>query len=397
MGGDEGGPASPGGDESGEGSPHAGAETGADTEADLAEDADRLGFFGGDTLLPCGSLDAPSALQGGPPSPARTPRSPAPLPHHAHHGGHHDDGAASASSHDPHDSGEESSGLGEGRALPFEFRVLDAALDAVCSRLEDAVADVEAAAGPALDALAVRVTRRNLEDVKRVRGALAKLQSRVASVRGELQRLLDDDSDMRDMYLSRKAAARAAALRLWLGVRAGGAPHGAHHGHAPPATPHAHVWELADAGDDADIQELEDLLETYFAQVDHSASRLDVLKEFIQDTEDYVNIDLDSKRNKILEVNVLVGLAALVHAAGSCAYGVFGMNFLLDADGEPRGTLVPDPGGWHAGGFRAVAIAVAALSVLAWVAIVWGFRRDGFIHIIALPKLPLPTAADGRS
>jgi hypothetical protein len=35
------------------------------------------------------------------------------------------------------------------RDLPFEFRVLDAALDAVCSRLEDAVADVEAAAGPA--------------------------------------------------------------------------------------------------------------------------------------------------------------------------------------------------------------------------------------------------------
>ena len=114
------------------------------------------------------------------------------------------------------------------------------------------------------------------------------------------------------------------------------------------------------------------------------------LKEFIQDTEDYVNIDLDSKRNKILEVNVLVGLAALVHAAGSCAYGVFGMNFLLDADGEPRGTLVPDPGGAHAGAFRAVAISVAALSVLAWVAIVWGFRRDGFIHIIAVPKLPLP-------
>ena len=118
-----------------------------------------------------------------------------------------------------------------------------------------------------------------------------------------------------------------------------------------------------------------------------------VLKEFIQDTEDYVNIDLDAKRNKILEVNVLVGLAALVHGAASCTYGVFGMNFILDADGEPRGTMIPDPGGMHAGGFRAVAIAVAALSVLAWVAIVLGFRRDGFIHIIAMPKLPLVTDA----
>jgi len=94
-------------------------------------------------------------------------------------------------------------------------------------------------------------------------------------------------------------------------------------------------------------------------------------------------------------VTVLVGLAPLVHAAGCCVYGIFGMNFLLDADGVPRGTLVPDPGGMHAGGFRAVAITVATLCVCAWVAIVWGFRRDGFIHIIALPTLALPTPTAG--
>ena len=111
-----------------------------------------------------------------------------------------------------------------------------------------------------------------------------------------------------------------------------------------------------------------------------------MLKEVIQDTEDYVNIDLDSKRNKILEFNVVVGLAAVVHGVASCAYGVFGMNFLLDGDGEPTGKLIGNPRRRDPqSGFVFVSVLVAALCVAAWLGLVWGFRRDGFIHIVALP------------
>jgi hypothetical protein len=414
--------ASVGGSRSGEsrsGGGVGGAVGGDTTDAETGEDADRLGFFGGDTLLlPPPSSARRSSLEAvrlsvereregsgahgaeGTPTYGHahahahahaTPRSSHDAPP-AHHAG--TPFFASPGSHHGGD-GDGEDGGGEARALPFEFRVLDAALDAVCTRLENDVADVEAAATPALDALALRVSKRNVEAVKKVRGALTRLQGRVQTVRAELQRLLDDDSDMRDMYLTRKAAARGAALRLWLGLRGGaGGPAGAAGGspaaHAAPTTPHHHHHSaiehaFGDAGDDADIQELEDLLETYFAQIDHSFNRLDVLKEFIQDTEDYVNIDLDSKRNKILEFNVLVGLAALVHSFASCAYGVFGMNFLLDADGEPRGTLIPDPFGRPHAGFVTVTVLVAALCVLAWLALVWGFRRYGMIHIVTLP------------
>jgi hypothetical protein len=399
--------------EDAEAAPGFGFGGGDTTDAETGEDADRLGFFGGDTLLlppplpPRRSLESPrlslereregGGLHGELGGPARG--TPTPTHAHAHAHGHatprssHEHahpGVGVASPGTPGGGGEEDDGGAEARALPFEFRVLDAALDAVCTRLENDVADVEAAATPALDALTLRVTKRNVEAVKRVRGALTRLQARVQTVRTELQRLLDDDSDMRDMYLSRKAAARGAALRLWLGLRGGtgGAAPGSSGSPAPPATPHHHhalEHAFGDAADDADIQELEDLLETYFAQIDHSFNRLDVLKEFIQDTEDYVNIDLDSKRNKILEFNVLVGLAALVHSFASCAYGVFGMNFLLDIDGEPRGNLVPDPFGRAHAGFNTVCYLVAVLCVLAWLALVWGFRRYGMIHIVTLP------------
>lgn len=81
------------------------------------------------------------------------------------------------------------------RVAPFELRVLEAALEAVCSRLEADVAAVEAAAPPALDALTRGVSRLRVERVKRLRAAIARLQTRCGAVRSELQRLLDDDSD----------------------------------------------------------------------------------------------------------------------------------------------------------------------------------------------------------
>ncbi len=313
------------------------------------EDADRLGFFGGDTLLGGGSGRGGSGAGAPPPdddnedddAPAELPDAP--------------------------------------RPLPFEFLVLEAALEAVCTRLEADVAEAEAAAHPALDALTQAVTKTNLERVKRARGALARLFTRVQTARAEVQRLLDDDSDMRDMHLTRKQEAREHTMRLWLGVRDGNS--GAH------AMPHAEPHRLALAEtlleDDDDIQELEDLLETYFAQIDHCYNRLVVLRQVIEDTEDYVNIDLDSKRNKILEFNVLVGLAALAHGLASTVYGVFGMNFILPTDSG----AVPDPGGKKGAAFKTVASVTAVLAIMLWLVMIWTLRWYNMVHIVPLPTL----------
>jgi hypothetical protein len=90
-----------------------------------------------------------------------------------------------------------------------------------------------------------------------------------------------------------------------------------------------------------------------------------------------------------LEFNVLVGLAGLVHSVASCVYGIFGMNFLLDSDGNPTGGLVPDIKGAPHSAFISISVLVAALCVLAWLALVWGFRRYGMIHIVTLPAFRL--------
>ena len=378
------------------------------------------------------------------------------------------------------DSGSDFTGEGT-RPLPFEFRVLEAALEAVCARLDADVAEVEAETGPALEALTKNVNKFTTEAVKRGRAHLTRVLARVADVRAELQRMLDDDSDMRDMHLTRKQLVREHSLRLWLGNRdngsgaeehqeggltqvrhpqaslqhhhthrlhhahhtaaesrgdadadstlslhrgyhaslhsshtpgAGGGGSGVHHHHGRSdvvATPDGRTPGLLHQAEtlltyDDDIQDLEDLLETYFAQVDHYLNRLTVLRQVITDTEGFVEIDLDAKRNRILEMTVLLGFGTLSHGLASTAYGVFGMNFLLpapppsssssDAAGAPPAPpapLAPSPignrfGRDKHGAFNTITCTVMAAGFLLWALITAGLMRAGMIHILKAPR-----------
>lgn len=57
---------------------------------------------------------------------------------------------------------------------------------------------------------------------------------------------------------------------------------------------------------DEDLQEVEMLLEAYFMQLDNTLNRLQTLCEYIDDTEDYINIEQDKHRNQLLQVGTCV-------------------------------------------------------------------------------------------
>jgi len=66
--------------------------------------------------------------------------------------------------------------------LPFEFQVLEIALEAVCTYLDSSVADLERGAYPVLDELARNVSTKNLEHVRSLKSNLTRLLARVQKV-----------------------------------------------------------------------------------------------------------------------------------------------------------------------------------------------------------------------
>ncbi|GJN27608.1 hypothetical protein PR202_gb15645 [Eleusine coracana subsp. coracana] len=74
------------------------------------------------------------------------------------------------------------------------------------------------------------------------------------------------------------------------------------------------------------IDELEILLEAYFVQIDGTLNKLSTLREYVDDTEDYINIMLDEKQNQLLQMGIVLSTGALVVSCAIAVTGVFGIN-----------------------------------------------------------------------
>ena len=231
--------------------------------------------------------------------------------------------------------------------FPFEFVALEVALEMVCNSLEIEANKVELDAKPALEALRKRVDNVNLERVRRMKTRLVRITGRVSKVREEIQRYLDDDSDMRDMYLTRKAHSEDASAptgtqprgdRQQLGASSPSnvapprSPLGVHGLHVQgDAAQHA-FFDVLD--DDKDLQELEDLLETYFTHIDSTYRSLNGLNEYIDDLEDLIEIELDSQRNQLIKLELILTTATLSLTCFSVVVGIFGMNIKNNIETE---------------------------------------------------------------
>ncbi|XP_042457794.1 magnesium transporter MRS2-I-like [Zingiber officinale] len=206
---------------------------------------------------------------------------------------------------------------------PFEFRALEVALEAICSYLDARTSDLETAAYPALDELTSKISSRNLDRVRKLKSAMTRLTARVQKVRDELEQLLDDDDDMADLYLSRKLAgpsspSSGSGVPNWFPTSptiASKISRAA--SRASAATIH---------GNDNDVEELEMLLEAYFMQIDGTFNKLTTLREYIDDTEDYINIQLDNHRNQLIQLELFLSSGTVCLSLYALVAGVFGMN-----------------------------------------------------------------------
>ncbi|XP_035547868.1 magnesium transporter MRS2-I-like isoform X2 [Juglans regia] len=205
---------------------------------------------------------------------------------------------------------------------PFEFRALEVALEAICSFLAARTTELESAAYPALDDLTSKISSRNLDRVRKLKSAMTRLTARVQKVRDELEQLLDDDDDMADLYLSRKLAGASSPI----------SGSGAANWFSASPTIGSKISRASRAsvatlrGDENDVEELEMLLEAYFMQIDGTLNRLTTLREYIDDTEDYINIQLDNHRNQLIQLELFLSSGTVCVSIFSLVTAIFGMN-----------------------------------------------------------------------
>ncbi|KAK9704914.1 hypothetical protein RND81_07G019800 [Saponaria officinalis] len=209
----------------------------------------------------------------------------------------------------------------EANDFPFEFRALEVMLEAICSYLDARTTELETAAYPALDELTSKISSRNLDRVRKLKSAMTRLTNRVQKVRDELEQLLDDDEDMGDLYLSRKLSRNSS----------------------PECFSYNPCWYLSSPAlrskvsrtsrasgvsiqEENDVEELEMLLEAYFMQIDSTMNKLTTLREYIDDTEDYINIQLDNHRNQLIQLELFLSSGTVSLSVYSLIGAIFGMN-----------------------------------------------------------------------
>ncbi|KAF5781736.1 putative magnesium transporter MRS2 [Helianthus annuus] len=213
--------------------------------------------------------------------------------------------------------------------LPFEFQVLEVALEVVCTYLDSSVADLERDAYPVLDELAKNVSTKNLERVRSLKSNLTRLLARVQKVRDELEHLLDDDEDMTQLYLTRKWLQNQQSEGLAGGVGSISFNNGGHHLRRLSSVKSGSMMTSANLYDD-DVEDLEMLLEAYFMQLDGTRNKILSVREYIDDTEDYVNIQLDNQRNELIQLQLTLTIASFAIAIETLVAGLFGMNIPCD-------------------------------------------------------------------
>ncbi|XP_019708155.1 magnesium transporter MRS2-1 [Elaeis guineensis] len=262
--------------------------------------------------------------------------------------------------------------------LPFEFRALEVALEAACSFLDTQAAELEIEAYPLLDELTSKISTLNLERVRRLKSRLVALTRRVQKVRDEIEQLMDDDGDMAEMYLTEKKMRMEASFygdQSLLGNNSAGVGVSVSAPVSPVSSPPGsrkleqtlsfsrsrHESMKSSDSTTEHIEELEMLLEAYFVVIDSTLNKLTSLKEYIDDTEDFINIQLDNVRNQLIQFELVLTTATFVVAIFGVVAGIFGMNFDVPLFGKP-------------GAFQWVLIIAGVSGVIIFCSFLWFYK-----------------------
>eukprot|EP00850_Spirogloea_muscicola_P014379 SM000103S09471 [mRNA] locus=s103:114473:117468:+ [translate_table: standard] len=140
------------------------------------------------------------------------------------------------------------------------------------------------------------------EDQRRfliLRNRLLRFGLTANQISNALKELLANDEDMAEMYLTRKAASGRPA-------------HPAHH------------------------SEVEELVENFVQKAEEVTGEVETLRLVMDATSDHLRSILDSSRNRLLRLDVVLNMATCSAATAGTVAAMFGMNLLSSLEGHPH-------------------------------------------------------------
>jgi magnesium transporter len=158
-----------------------------------------------------------------------------------------------------------------------------------------------------------------------------------------LEKTLDDDADMKDFNLSALEEERLESVNRQAARSASGTPFdipiAATLGSVSALTPQVAKSIASSASsdsfsDDEDVEVVEQLLESYFMRLDNTWNRLQTLTEYVDDTEDFINIELDSHRNQLIRLDIVLTSFTACMGLITAITGLFAMNLKLRPNAE---------------------------------------------------------------
>lgn len=197
------------------------------------------------------------------------------------------------------------------KVCSFEFLVLECLLDHMSIALSRKVDYLQSGVDALLLTLEKTVDRESLKSLLLYNKELTKFQSIATSIRSTIDDLLQSDTDMAAMYLSRTATIK----QLNYGAN--------------------NITVSAVPTQVSEHEELELLLEHFMRILDEIIGKIDDLLQNIQSTEGISNIVLDSQRNALLRLELRLTICGFSMGFAGLGASCFGMNLQSHLEHHP--------------------------------------------------------------
>ena len=180
----------------------------------------------------------------------------------------------------------------------FEHIILESCLSHVTKKFKRHLEIIKPALDVLLQQIALDPATYNLRRLLAFRKSLSEFEQNVAQCLKLVKSLMSNDEDMVGLYLTRPDR------------------------------------------DVRDHEELELLLESYYADFEEIEAEIKTFKEMIEDTNQFISAHLDSVRNKMIRMSLFMEMGALALGSGAVVGGIFGMNLTHGLEEHPSAFVI---------------------------------------------------------